>query len=477
MEKLREAKQQRSQPLETDLDGLLKLLVDGDRAPAQRRINPTQRSFIYSSDRIRAYMGPAGCAKTSTGVAAVLLRALLQPGSKHFIARADYNDLLDTTMLRAQEMINRLPPGTLLERNKSAPAKWYIKSVPRRLEDGTVHDEPSQITFFGLKEYPGGYEFNSGFIDEASEVKDVQTVLGLNSRLRYKGGGYSIMMAFNPPGMEHWLYEACTGYDFQNRKVSEPWVTLFRPEPTENVRNLPPNYYEALAASLPEDMRMRFVSGQWGTVFPGKPVFRQFKRAIHVVDRINYVRGATLFRFWDFGYRRPCCLWAMVDELGRLYVMRELLGENDEVRAFARRVVDITQREFAEAERVEDYGDPAVAQKKDTGQALGMLAQEGITCRYKHTPFDLSLQEVRRRFEMLIEGEPAIRIASSCNVLINGMAGGYYLKDDGVTPFKDGFYDHEADALRYGIWNVLGTAGKRFTVPLSVSYRPEADTL
>jgi hypothetical protein len=422
-------------------------------------------------------MGPAGCAKTSTIVAAVLLRALLEPGSKHLIARANYNDLTDTTMLRATEMIQRLPPGTLLDRDKAPPQKWYIRSAARRLADGNVDDRPSQITFMGLTDTLGSYEFNSAALDEADEM-DEKRVHEVNTRLRNPGGSYAVMLAFNPPPTEHWLYTACTGLNYENKKVSDPWMTLFKPEPRENTRNLPEDYYEQMGKSLPEDMRQRLIEGSWGSVFPGQPVVRQFRRNVHVVDVIKYVKGATLFRFWDFGYRRPCVLFCMVDALGRLYVMKELLGENEEVRAFARRVNHITATEYKEATNVEDYGDPAVAQKKDTGQALGMLAQEGILVRYKHVPFDLSLQETRRRFELLIEGEPAIRICKDVHILINGLAGGYRLKDDGVTPYKDGFYDHEADALRYGIWNVLGAAVRpQHTVPSSVSYRPEHDPL
>ena len=97
-------------------EGLIKLMID-DRDMDQREINPTQLEYILSDDRYKAYMGPAGCAKTTTGVVDVMLKALLLPGTKWFIARKNYNDLLDTTVRTATDVLNRLPPGTLMERS------------------------------------------------------------------------------------------------------------------------------------------------------------------------------------------------------------------------------------------------------------------------------------------------------------------------------------------------------------------------
>jgi len=476
------------QPLETDLPGLLKLMVDGGRAVADRSLNPTQESFILSPDYASAYMGAAGVAKTSSGVAKIMARALLQPGSKHLIFRYDYNDLLDTTMKRAEEMIARLPPGTLLDRDKSPPAKWWIKAVPRQGPDGTIIEEPSQITFMGGKDGFGSYEFNSAFGDEADEFEE-KRVLEVQTRLRAPvkwraetpGGVYSIALAFNPPDTSHWLYTACTGLDHTGKHVKDPWLRLYVPNPKENLRNLPDGYYDKMAESLPEDMRQRLIEGQWGSVFPGEPVYRFFRRKLHVVDSIKYERGATLYRWWDFGFNYPACLWAMVGHLGDVFVMKELLGRHEEIRAFARRVKALTAQWFPEAGQfapIRDYGDPAVSHKKDTGQALGMLHQEGITMHYKHVPFELSVNQVKKMLEMLIGGKPAVQVSKDCQIFIGGLSGGYHLKDDGVTPAKDGYYDHFADAFRYGVWNVLGpdsgSAGNA-NLPQSVAYDPNQD--
>lgn len=454
------------------IEDLVRLMVD-DRPAEQRQVNPTQLACIMSDDRWAAYMGPAGCAKTTTGVVSVVLKALLMPGTKWFIARKNYNDLLDTTYRTFVNVLNRLPPGTLVERNKTPPMKVWLK--PMTLVGGGSDPEPSEITFMGLTDNVGSYEFNGGFIDEADEVEE-HFVQQLKGRLRYKptadypDENYFVLLAFNPPSVSHWLYTACTGLDAEGNELpTKKWLKLYKPQPTENVRNLPVGYYDLMAAGLPEDLKQRLVDGVWGSTFPGEPVLKQFKRGTHVRSRLQY-GGGTLYRFMDFGYRKPACLWAQIAKDGRLEILRELLGTDLEGTKFAEMILQQTAEHFPTAKTFSDHGDPAVAQIKDTGQMLAILNRAGILVRYQKTPFDLSLNILRKRFETLIAGQPAILIDERCRVLIDGLAGGYFFKDDGITPMK-GFFDHLVDALRYGVYNIFGSSITSNTqVPTSIAY-------
>ncbi len=458
------------------IDDMIKLMID-DRDMDKREINPTQRAYILSDARYKAYMGPAGCAKTTTGVVDVMLKALMLPGTKWFIARKNYNDLMDTTARTATDVLNRLPNGTLLERSKSPPMKWWIKPMT---ELGRSHEdtEPSEITFMGLTDNVGSYEFNGGFIDEADEV-DEHYVQQLKGRLRHKPypeypeENYQFGLAFNPPPVSHWLYSACTGLDEAGNELDtgKKWLELFRPQPRENQRNLPAGYYESMLATLPDDLRQRLVEGVWGSTFPGQPVIRQFNRRVHVRPHgeMKYM-GGTLFRFEDFGYNHPGVLFAQVSKNGHLQILREFQGNKVEGEAFAQEILRVTATEFPTAHRFVDYGDPAVAQIKDTGQMLAVLARAGIMVRYQRTSFDLSLNLLRKRFETLVEGKPAIEIDDSCRMLIDGLSGGYHFKEDGITPHK-GLYDHLIDALRYGVWNLFGSAlSTSASIPSSVAY-------
>ena len=482
-------------------EDLLKLMLDEeDRPPAKRLINPTQAAVIVSKDFINFYKGPAGCAKTSTGVAAILMRLITEPGSKGLIARQDYNDLKGTTLLRAISMRDRLPPGILLDRDKQSPETWYLSPIPYRRRDGTWDDRPSELRFMGLKEGLGSYDFNVAFLDEADEISDsalnqVITRMRTKSAAFYRDlapmpteddpeardtrGYFSIYLAFNPPEKTHWLYTACTGRDYQENEVKKPMGRLFEPNPKENVRNLPTNYYQNLIDTLPPDQVERYVNGEWGATFPGTPAIRTFSKAIHCKDNLEFFPEGTLYRFWDFGYRHPFCLWAQVSVHGRINWLREHMGKDVIVGAFARRVKAITAQHYPDAAKVIDIGDIAVKQRKDTGSALGELWREGIRMMYQSQSIDRGLKLLRRLFSEYIDHEPTMQIdRKNCPIFISALAGGYHMDETGAEPVKDGFYDHPIDTARYGVVGVieprnLGTE----KMPASAEYDPAYDRI
>ena len=484
LERLRDAKRKKQSQVEMTLEGLMLLLLDGDREPGERKANPTQKRFILSPPAegfmAKAYKGPAGCAKTSTIVAAGILRALFMPGSKGLIARQDYNDLMDTTQKRFEMMMERLPPGVLLDRDKSPPMKVWLRPIETFGTDADF--EPSQITFMGLKDGFGSYEFDWAIIDEADEAdeKRVQEILTrfrgeAGKRLQGARGAYMLGLAFNPPGKEHWLYRASTGRDHQDRRVSEPWLDLYEPQAEENKHNLPTGYYEQMAKDLPEDMKQRLVRGEWGSTFPGQPVYREFKRQVHALRNVRqqYDPEAVLYRFWDFGYNHPACLFFQMDARSRLLGMGEFYEEKVEIGPFAEGVKSYTNTNFPGAQCF-DIGDPAARQKKDTGSTIEHLSRANIVLRYlTGRTIDEGVRQVRKRLETMIDGEPALQFdPRHQNIITNAMAGGYHLdQKTGTTPVKDGFYDHPADALRYGVDFLYRGAGidlKKY--PTSIAY-------
>lgn len=433
---------------------LLKLLVDGDREPEHREINPTQLAFVQSQAKYKAYMGPAGSGKSVTGCADIIMRALFLPGSKWFIGRRDYNDLKDTTLRTFEKCLARLPQGTLLDRSKDPPLKIWLRPIEIGLQDFA----PSEITFIGVNDEMGSYEFNGGFIDEVKEC-ELNLVDQLKGRLRYKpfidyaGEANTIGMALNPCNKNHWFYTAATGLNAQGDKILEPWISLFRPHPRENQRNLPDDYYSNMDSMTAEN-KQGLRDGEWIDVFPGEPVVREFSRELHV-KKVTY-GGGTIWRFWDFGYRRPVCIWVQKTMKGHLEVLKCHMGWCQEVKTFAAEVLRMTTDIAPGCRNFVDIGDPAVKQHKDTGSALAQFAEAGILVRSMYNPFDISMRVLRERFQLLIEGSPAIIIDPSCDVLIEALKGGYAFKKDGATPNKDGYYDHPVDAFRYGVYYLFG---------------------
>lgn len=419
---------------------------------------PTQWNFINAPEMVRAYPGPAGCAKTSTLAALVMGRAILVPASQLFVSRADYNDLFlpGSTFSVIQGMIDRLPKSIVLDRDKSPPMKLYIQ--PAFVEGKADDSNVSVITLMGLRDGLGSTQATGWAVDEADEASE-ERCREIIMRLRAPvpdPGDYFAAYVFNPPSKTHWLYTACTGKDNQGNIIADPWMHMYKPMPRENVKNLPADYYDRMRHLSPEQQQ-RYVQGEWGSVFPGSPVYKEFKQEFHGKHGLKHNPNGLMFRFWDFGYNRPVCIWAQLTPFGHLRCLREVIGHMEEVEPFAARVKAMSEVYYPGME-FRDYGDPAVKQHKDTGSALAKLYAAGIQILYRQSKnIDEGLGLIRTLLGRVVQAEALLQFdLDNCPALVDAMKGGYRLDKLGEKPVKDGFYEHPADAYRYGVLNVFG---------------------
>jgi hypothetical protein len=496
-ERLADAKRGRTKIDEMSLDQLFVHILAGDQPAEKRRANPTQLRFRADPAKYKFYMGPKGCSKTSTIVGTGLERSLWYPGSIGSIARNDYNDLLSSTGKRLLEMIGRLPEGMLLDRNMSQPAKIWLQPIPILSPEGDIIDDtPSQINFVGMNALgPGGsFETHWMALDEVDEMEEanVRMTSGWIRTPERESWGitdtYLVMGAFNPTDTFHWLYTACTGKDHEERFVEEPWVKLFIPEPDENQRNLPSDYYALQAKTMTEDQAVRYIKGQWGAVFKGMPVIPEFKYQIQGIDwhgRRNlikrYDRFSMLYRGLDFGYRHPYCCWSQYDHLGRLLTMKEYMGTDMEIEPFIEACIAKEKQWFPDHKGgYQNYGDPAARQKKDTGSTLAVLGSRGWPLLYKITTIEEGLQAIRINLPKTVDGEPLLQVDSEgCPILCAALRGGYHRDDTGQKPVKDGFYDHPVDGYRYKIVGLFGVVSKKAMtagMPRTLEYDRSKDT-
>jgi hypothetical protein len=456
-EQLRRAKAGEKEQVTVQLDILgLATRMLGDKP------EPTQWEFICDPAEEKLYMGRAGAAKTSTLMCAMLLRALLQPGFKGVILRQHYNSMFNTVIERAEEMLGRLSPDLLLDRNKTPPMRWLIRSA--------IDDSISTILFSGINELPKGFGCHAICVDEVDELEE-KDANALRMRNRLQDGARVIMFACNPPDTTHWLYTAATGKNHEEREVSEPWLKMFVPKDGENASHLPSDYYEKAAKGMPEDLRQRFIHGAWGSVFPNAPVYREFAGHIHVKDNIQYNQHWPVLRLRDFGYRRPACIFAQLDESnGCMDCLYEMLGENEEVNAFEDRVQAISNQKYRGAAFI-DFGDPAVDQHKDTGNTLELLSNRGVHVNFMHSELEEGIRTVRLLLEKLSHGRALFQFdRKGCPILIRALRGGYGMDKHGRKPVKDGYYDHLADAFRYGVINVYDSSGGIKVLPQTSNF-------
>lgn len=437
-------------PRTVTLEDLTVILCGG------KELLPTQRKFIFSPGQVKAYLGVLGCAKTTTGCVAGVLLSLCYPGNLGLVGRKVEEDLHDTTEGTFREVVARLPEGAVLD--------WKPSERRLVLASAVKGGKPSTVLFRPLFDPSklGSLDLGWFFVDEASEI-DERIVHTLVGRLRRRDVQYRTgMLASNPPSMSHWLHRLFV------EKVPENWK-LFRAGARENSHNLPERYYEDLAAFYPPDFRKRLIDGEWGSTVAGQPVYGDFRESMHVAE-VQANPYLTMFRGWDFGYRRPACVWSQLDSLGNLNVLAEELGRDEDLRAFARRVLMRSQLMFPGVDQWEDYCDPAGAQHSDKGQSsVQMLIECGIQPRYRVTKIEEGLTLMRGLISRIQNGRPALQVHPRCKVLVEGFLGGYHYpperegKTSAESPWKDGYYDHLQDALRYVIVNIGRLVGESYT--------------
>lgn len=450
------------EPVETDLKGLAALVVSD-----KRQILPTQEEFIFSPHRVKWYVGPVGCAKTTTGCGSVIVPAMLYPGSRWLIARWTYGALEQTTMKRFDECLRRLGPSVIVDEIKGPPRSVYIASA-LRTPDGKPA-EPSEIVFGSLDEETklGSQEFTGILVDEANEIEKTMAET-LNSRLRHKLPGqeraigpFFLNLVSNPTNKNHWLHK---GFCREAGCDPDPFGVKFRPKPRENIDNLPPGYYDTISVGMSPEMKTRMVEGECGSDPGGNPVYKgSWNGRIHVGDLLYYPH-LPMGRTWDFGRRRPAItFWQPLPDSCVNFLYAEL-GENETTEQFAKRVLQTGGVYFRGINKWIDFCDPAGAQKKSNSEEsdVDILRKMGINVQYRDTLVKTGIDLVTKGLNTLVKGRPQYMFdRRGCEYLIDGFASGYTYALDRAgkelkeEPVKDGYYDHGMDTVRYTAVNLI----------------------
>ncbi|WP_336763482.1 phage terminase large subunit [Asaia sp. VD9] len=222
--------------------------------------------------------GGSRSGKTFLLVRAIVIRAVMAPGSRHGIFRHRFNALKHTIIGDTFPKVMRLCfPDLPYTLNRT---DWFV-SLPNG----------SEILFHGLDssdrtEKILGLEFVTVYLNEASQIS-----YGARNMLLTRLAQKTKLVAkeyidANPPTTSHWLYSL-----FERRiepKGGEPlpdpasYATM-QINPDANRDNLSPEYLAQLEA-LPEKERQRFLFGNYQTAIDG---------ALWTLDRIKRASAVT----------------------------------------------------------------------------------------------------------------------------------------------------------------------------------------
>lgn len=407
------------------------MAINPDLAGAIETYEPTARQGAFHRDpaKIRLLLGAFGAGKTKAIIWENILTALEYPGLLAVIFRKTYPALRDTTKA---DFLGELP-ATLIRREMRSEGREAVELL-----------NGSRIWFRCLDQWMklGSQAFDLATFDEAYEFEENDFTMVSRGRLRGRVGPRRMLLATNPPDETHWLHK----HFVEN---PNPDYSVHHFSTYDNKDNLPKGYIEGLE-KMPLAWKRRYLYGQWGFISEGEPVYAEYREEWHR-DTLPYVHGAVIRRGWDFGWQHPACVWMQYLANGHINVIDELVGTKEDLRVFARRVLQRSFERYPRA-KFEDYVDRAGLQHHNTDlTAVRILRQMNIAPRFQTIALEPSIDAMRWAITQLQGGRPLLQVDRHCKVVNNAFAGGYYMGKDG-TPTKDGkIYEHVMDALRMAL--------------------------
>ena len=220
-------------------------------------------------------------------------------------------------------------------------------------------------------------EFAAIAVDELTKNKEeIFTVL--RRRLRWTDAktqkhipDCKFIAGTNPGGIGHaWVKKLWMDRIYDINETEQEQFAYVPAKYDDNVIKNPE--YEAMLNSMPEKLRKAFRDGDWDT-FEGQ-YFTEWGRGWNTCKPFKIPAHWMRFLWMDYGYSAPSAVhWAALDEIGRLFIYRELYVTGHTYRALARKIADMTpdwEKDVLEGNMV---ADPAIFAKKgeDVGEKSG----------------------------------------------------------------------------------------------------------
>jgi len=427
---------------------------------------PTMKAFHLSEAFVRGAMGPIGSGKSVACVIEIMRRAGQQhPGkdgkrrSRWAVIRNTYGELRDTT---CKTFFDWVPPT-----GNAWPRKWNSSTFDYHIREGELDieilfralDRPQQVKKLLSLELTGAW------VNEAREVP-LTVINALTGRVgrfpsaREEGcAWYGVLMDTNPPDTDHWWYRL-----FEEERP-EGWALVKQPSgrslEAENLRNLPPGYYQNLIPGKGQDWIAVYVDGQYGFVREGKPVWPEYSDRMHCsAEALMFDPTRPLLMGQDFGLT-PAAIFAQVDVRGRWRILDELIGDGIGIERFSEVARQFIAEKFpgVRTAGIKLWGDPAGTQQAQTDEKTCFQIMRAQGFDPEPAPSQnptVRIGAVAAALNRLVDGEPGFQLSPTCRVLRKALGGGYAYRrlqvqgDERFTEAPDkNRYSHPADALQY----------------------------
>ncbi len=390
--------------------------------------------------------------------------------SRWFAIRNTYSELTSTTIKDWLECHGDLGPFKM---GSKEPPHQKLNFM---LEDGTSVKAEIYFIAFDRPDHvkkARGLQGTGAWLNEIKELsKSVVDMMDLRIG-RYpsnKEGAtptwFGMIGDTNAPDDEHWYYK------FAEEAKPEGWV--FHRQPggliqendtfvvnpnAENLKNLPPNYYERGRHGKAEDWIKVNLCNEYGYVVDGKPVHPRYVDSIHCVDSFDPDPAVEVVLGFDFG-RTPACALIQRGEFGRWYCFDEFVSTDMSAVTFGSELKRYLDKEYSDF-KFKGWGDPSGGRGGEATDdtAHQMIRDNGLPC----SPTQ-SNKSIHRRSaleipmtETCMDGKPRFFLTDNCKTIRKGLKGGFCYRRIMVSgekyseePDKNQF-SHPVEALEYAL--------------------------
>jgi hypothetical protein len=412
--------------------------------------NPTQDAFIRSRATADYFSCRVGEGKSTALNWSAFYHTRQNPGCTALMVRDTWENLRRTTLAT---FFDSFPPGIF--------GSWHETNKEWTWAEGIAK---GKIIWLGMDSADDASKLQSlvaGWIgmDEVAPATDSggipETIfdLGLTRLRQPEMHWYGMKLASNNSDDTHWGY----------RRFVDPGAEgfkLWQPAFAENMKNLPPGYYEKLRSSLSHrpDLIARFVEGSFGFQQIGQAVTPQFNEKIHLANGLIPVRGHELVLLWDFGLN-PTCIISQISPLGHWNILRSFVGEGIGATELIEDVVKPILKQRYDGFRWRHIGDPngnTREQSSSKSTAVSVIRRElGGSFRGGSVSAWEGIECLRAVLSRMINGRGLVQIdrVGARHVWLALRGGWHYAeRNSGVLSpeaVKDS-HSHPGDAMRYG---------------------------
>lgn len=319
--------------------------------------------------------GPRGTGKSVANLYKCVIKCERRPGTRGLIMRKTRASLTDSAMVT-------------LEKHVFPPDHPCIAGARRSNRHSYVFPNGSELVLGGMGSTDEAKkvlstEWDFIYVNEVTELREEEWEQLIPTLRNNKFSYHQLIGDCNPEGPNHWVLSRC------NRGILERHTSRHRDNPwlwdeyANQWTKTGADYMDTLNR-LTGIRRERYLLGKW--VQAEGVVYEDWDARIHLIDRFEPPREWRRYRAIDFGYTNPfVCLWAAVDNDGRVYVYRHIYRSKRLVEDHAKDILRLSCGEVItqttadhDAEgraTLERYGIPTVAAKKDILTGIEIVAK------------------------------------------------------------------------------------------------------